>query len=268
MSIHDQIAMCLYWRQRPMTGSQSTSAIVNYALRLSEAIPGTPDLRVNAHRFPNAPSWASLRREIADQVEAGYPAEWAYVSAETSSRSYAPQSTCKMGFSAYLSFECQSSSPALAVELCVGKADIRSPNIVILRIPHDIYDTTMIVGLVRASIEFWSPSYGTVTRPIYDDFLQQPIGEVRVGWLTYLARFSGEPRLLMPAATEKVLDGLLVFAQRDLPRIDDLEFVRKLKEVHEELNKAGVLNARRQALGEREQSLSRQEPGQPFRAHD
>jgi hypothetical protein len=123
----------------------------------------------------------------------------------------------ELGFNVSL-WNGQDSVAGLSVS-CGGWSRWGGPNSVVIKLPQtddplaeDLYHPTKAAALVRALIETWSPSDVTWVGRNLREAQGAEIGEVVVGWATYLtgARLARAGELPGDVQTEAVGDGLII----------------------------------------------------------
>lgn len=237
----ESLYLSVYWHNRPLTGGQYITLVKGFLHQLNSrfsifgqpyvvSVSGTTARQVSLHS-------SDFDVEVARQL----PSEWAYLNDDAQDKSFHSTSRSKMGFSSSFATGDVGDSSACIVETACGKFDARAVNSVIIRFPASLEDPEFVASIFKLTIEYWSATHGTVSRAEFDDALDQPVGEIRVGWLTFIPRTEVQAHLPPGAVLEPCNGGVVVRVSAEIPSGRNQAAVAGLRSVLMTLGPLGLL---------------------------
>lgn len=236
----ESLDLCAYWYNRPLSGLEYLARVKMFLIELGERFPEFARLYVVSSSGTGTEPVAPDFHGFEQQVAAHLPKDWAYVNPNPSDKTFDTDSRSSLGFSSSFSTAQIGGDSPCIVEVACGKLDPRSVNSVIIRLPATMEKSDFVVGLFKEVLTFWAPSHGSVSRPAFDDALDQPVGDIRVGWLTFLPRTDAAAHVSV-GRLEECCGGLLVRLSEHIPSARDGEALRSLFALKAGLETAGLL---------------------------
>jgi hypothetical protein len=168
-----------------MNGAEFIGAVKSFLGNLNRLLPQLGPLRlvnVNDHELPmvdaSSPSFDT-------QLAAALPRDWAYPNGE-GTRSFSLTSTSLTGFTCSFRKAEDEGSMFPAFDLIIGGSAPKSKSIVNIQLPSD-GSAGEATRAFKGAIEYWHPEQGSLRSEKLSEELGQGTGEVRVGFLTYIA---------------------------------------------------------------------------------
>lgn len=98
--------------------------------------------------------------------------------------------------------------------------------------------------LFEETLRYWQPADATVNRSDVMEALDQPIGEVHPGWLTYIADTSVADCVPADFACEPFADGVIIQSAERPGTADDPDYMARLFRLRDALRPQGWLSKR------------------------
>jgi hypothetical protein len=136
------------------------------------------------------------------------PKDWAYESNGLKSAEFSPECISRLGFRSSFLVHLSDLDADLNFQFSIGSSG-RSGDSVIVRVPSIVGRDSFARGLLEILVGFWRPRHAVLTDEILDDALDQPIGDVRVGWVTYFS--DKEVLRYLPPGVDVRVNGREVF---------------------------------------------------------
>ena len=243
----ESLYLSVYWHNRPLTGGEYISLVKGFLHQLSARFSVFSQFYVVEASGTTAKQISLDSSEFDEEVARQLPKEWAYLNDDPRDKSFQLMSRSKMGFSNSFSTGAVGDPTACVVETACGKLDARAANSVIVRLPASLEQPEFVASLFRQTIEYWSATHGTVSRARFDDALDQPVGDIRVGWLTFIPRAEAARYLPAGVTFELCSGGVLVRLSKEIPSETDQEAVAKLRSLQVVLEPLAFLRNPRDA---------------------
>jgi hypothetical protein len=224
----ESLDLCLYWYDRPMTGQQYLERLKAFLLHLQSSFPVFSCFHLISSSGSSTEPLAPELPGFGKQVSRELPTEWAYSNEDPNDKAFRPSSRSRSGFSSAFSSAPFGDESAFVVEFACGKDDARAVNSVIGRVPASMEGDELIVDLFRAMADFWSATHGSCSRPVFDDVLDQPVGDVRVGWLTLVPNAAAAAYVPTGFRSEPLGSRLLIRREGPAPQAGDEAAVQAL----------------------------------------
>lgn len=241
MNALDQLVLCMYWYRRPLTGGEFFAMVQSFLAKMQERFAEfhTFFVLLDGRRpaMQVAPDCSLFKEKLTQSL----PKQWVYNNVDERNKSFSPTCTSRMGFSAAIRCATVDGSPTLVLEFSIGKAEDRSPNSVIVRFSEKQEDRAFLAEVIKACIEFWDPTHASVSRGRFDDQINQPINDVRVGWLTYLRNVAAEKFVPVEMDRQVLANGVLIFLSDSVPRPMDPSVKQQLQRLRRALEDQGFL---------------------------
>lgn len=237
----ESLDLCLYWYDRPLTGQQYLERLKAFLLRLQSSFPVFSCFHLisssGSSTEPLAPGLVGFEEKVAREL----PTEWAYSNEDPNDKVFKPSSRSRSGFSSAFSSAPFGDESAFIVEVACGKDDGRAVNSVIVRVPASMEGDEPVVDLFRAVADFWSATHGSGSRPVFDDVLDQPVGDVRVGWLTLVPNAAAAAYVPAGFRSEPLGSRLLIRREGPAPQAGDEAAMQALIRLRHVLEPHGLL---------------------------
>jgi hypothetical protein len=183
---------------------------------------------------------------IKDATLSNISRDLAYINTDSNNKSLELTSNCVLGFSNSFVTTLDNKVPGCLVEIRIGKFAKNSVNTVILQISDTLGKEEFLKRLFASLISYCQPVHANCGRVAVDTLLAQPVGDIYVGWLTYLTGIAAVDLLPKDIDTSRFLDGVIIQTS-DLPAfVDEEEKIEKMLSVISALQPHGLLkNPRR-----------------------
>lgn len=230
----------LYWYLRPMTGKEYIEQIREYLSQLQAGFSEFQELHivVDDGTRPITLDWAGFSAEVISEL----PSDWAYNNKDDpKNRKFTLTSTPAVAFSS-----------SFTNGVNPGPRDVCSISFTMGCVDNDV--NTLLIDFVPAlenpvflekvfchAIGYWTPNHAVLARPSYDDALDQPIGDIRPGWLTYMKGTDALPYIPERCTAEPLHEGILIRTLKRLPDTADAEIIPILKQLRDALEPHGIL---------------------------
>lgn len=242
----DSLDLCVYWYDRPMTGEQYLEQSKAFLQLLQARLPVFSQLYLISSSGASTEPLDLGSGGFEDQVARALPSDWAYLNEDPKNKAFRPTSRSRSGFSSAFSNAPFGSESACVIEIACGKADKGSVNSVIVRLPESLEAPQFVAELFHTVAVFWTATHGSASRPWFDDLLDQPIGDVRVGWLTYVPDPNAAASVPVGFQAERLGEGALIRLEGPVPAAEDRVALQSLVRLRDALDPKGFLrNPRR-----------------------
>jgi len=166
--------------------------------------------------------------------------DYAYINSDSNDKTFHLTSKCLSSFSAHFSNRKEGEGDAVTIEIRAGGTRSVSPDLVIIRCYDDSVSSKDIFDIFRMSIEFWHPSDGSASREIFYKETQRSIGELSVGWLTYIKNPDALANVPAQFRTDRVDGGVLVKISEEIPAAGDKVIIFSIETLKMVLQQAGI----------------------------
>ncbi|WP_374516792.1 hypothetical protein [Undibacterium squillarum] len=147
--------------------------------------------------------------EFERLIFANLQKDLAYTNPISSERGLTRDSRCALGFStSFITSEKPNASSAL-VEIRIGRSAPNSVNTLIIRCPNS-HPGDYFAKLLRALVKYSDPLHAHCWSQAFGERINQPVGDIYIGWLTYLSDGRVAEPLKDIAATETFWSGVLI----------------------------------------------------------
>jgi hypothetical protein len=234
------LSVCSYWYDRPLSGRQFLEQTKLFLGEILNAFPELPVLKVV--RDPKE-SDGVIEKNFSNfdqEVIASLPKDWAYINDDPKNREFSDN--CRPAISFRTAFLLGSADGVIGLSIQVSIGSNGRADSVIIHISPDFESEDVARKLLDISVSFWLPHHATVTRSEIDGLLRQPIGDVRVGWLTYFSNMDILHHLSDDNFARKFKSGVLVqLGDRSISAADE-DSIGKLRRLIKKLEPTGLLN--------------------------
>jgi hypothetical protein len=165
--------------------------------------------------------------------------ELAFDNVESADKAFRLSSTAKLYFSNTFVLTGSNGVGEIWINLAIGRSD-DGLDIVSLRFPPHVH-SEMLKALFQKSVIYWKPVNGCVNRERLFSSLRQPLGEVRIGWLTYLANIAVSDLNVSGAEVTELQQGGLLQLPPDILGANDIVALERLTSLRLELLNKGAL---------------------------
>lgn len=240
MNHRQNFTLCAYWYNRPMTGAEYIEAVRCFLEGISQRFSvfsalhivtkdGSKPLSLNPNRFGE---------EIIEQL----PKDAAYINKEVpENRDFSLKSLPAVAFSnSFTTGPNPGPTDVCSISFSMGRTSDK-PNSVIFDFTSESEDEALFDALFHIVITYWSPNHALLTRQSYGDALSQPVGDIRVGWITYLRNREFARFVPSPCVTESFHEGALIKTLPLIPSREGSEIVPVLQNLRAALEPQGFL---------------------------
>ena len=239
-----------YWVDRPLTAEEVFAQVDAFLRRLqsfSDVFSQIYAANLNTRRYvPLSPDFSNLPAELI----AGQNPERGFVNEDPEAGSFSMTSRAIQGFGGDFATVPKNAQTGcwLGVKCGVyeGFLSENSPNMVDITVSPGLATPEFLRGLLEQTVAFWRPADAAVTRTKVSLLLEQPIGEARPGWLTYIADPTVAGAVPRDMPHEPLADGILIQAADRPGKEDDAAYVARLIRLRDALRPAGFLARRRE----------------------
>jgi len=247
MFTYDTNAILAYWYRRPLPAHEAFRAMSDFVLRLRHVSPLFDNLFVarETRYVPLHADLSNLEQELADVSRRR---DFSYTNLDPKDVRFALTSFSRLGFRG--SFVDAKSSKQRLVDLSISCGQLElgrkpvAPNHVILAMAPKAETPALFRTLFEETVRFWQPADATVSRSDVMEALDQPIGEVQPGWLTYIAEKSVADCAPADFVCEPFADGVLIQAAERPGTADDPDYMARLFRLRDALRPQGWLSRR------------------------
>jgi hypothetical protein len=181
------------------------------------------------------------------EVAAAIPDDWAFEGPNPEVKAFTKASRAKVRFPAMLALASTDGNQEITLQIYIGAPKAHTRNSVQIIFSSSLETEETALRLSKTTIASWDPSDACVGRTPIQMTLNQPIGSVRVGWLTYFADKSVNRYLPTWIRREEVPPGVLVFSGSVPGLVDDTATVENMKAIISALNPHGLLKGNSKA---------------------
>ncbi len=237
-----------YWHDKPLRAHEAFAQIGDFLRQVQARHPAFSNFHI-ANPKGYRPIEADLSNLIPELVGVLIP-DRTYRNDDPDDDSFSMNSFCRYGFGATFTNAKRSRDQTVDLNVyCGSLARLPpfddSPNRVVLTISPEIETPELLRNVFELTAQFWRPQRGMITRPEIRDLLDQPAGEVKPGWLTYIANPEVASALPADITHRPYLDGVVIQAAEQPGRSDDAEYVRKVLRIRNLLRSKGLLTERK-----------------------
>ncbi len=240
----DNVTLRVYWFNRPLTARAAFDQMIGYLRRLQQVSPVFAQLYLlrtqDMARVRLAPDFSNFDHEVALDMEP----DWVYQNPDPTNSAFTLACRNSIGFSASFATVPNDQQTGCWITLSCGRVNTGKatfPDFVILNVSPELETPEFLRRLLEHTVQFWHPDWGTITQGAVEDILQQPIGDVSVGWLTYFDH-PAVAGVLPPSVSSYPLAGGLVVQAAERPGMaEDAEYVRRLVQIRDTLEPRGFL---------------------------
>jgi hypothetical protein len=234
------LSVCSYWYDRPLSGRQFLDQAKMFLDLLRNTFPELSSVKVV--RDPKE-STGVIERDFSNfdqEVVASLPNDWVYINDDPKDKRFS--NSCFPAISFRSSFILGSSDTveSLSVQFNIGGKGA-SVDSVLIHMALDFESESIARKLLDISVSFWTPHHSIVNRSEVDVALRQPIGDIRIGWLTYFSDASVLDHIHSDNLAEKFKAGALVQVGDKPASLSDGDNVERLRVAVKELEHTGLL---------------------------
>lgn len=251
MDEQNLLDICAYWYLRKMTGAEYLAEMRKFFTLLRNRFVEFSEIHVvtDSGTSPINSDFSNFDEQTIKWL----PDDWAYNNPnDPTNKAFSLESTPGIAFfSSYTNDENPgpgtSPNPVIHISATMGRSDDKVNNVIIsLTKANENYD--FVNSLFAETIRFWSPHHALVKRQSYSESLQQPAGDIRVGWLTYIKSAEVAPFVPAQCTAESFHEGTLIRALPQVPSRSGEEIIPTLLEIRDALNARGILANPRKRL--------------------
>jgi|HubBroStandDraft_1064217.scaffolds.fasta_scaffold21849_1 hypothetical protein len=241
--IHSErnLTVCAYWYDRVVSGGEFLEQSRSFLKKVVLILPELSILRVV--RDPKEAS-GLIDREYSnfdDEVIAALPKDYVFTESGSTNRKFTKSSTAATSFRGSFLLTSDDGAKELSVRISVGTPHIWSSNNSIIEFSLDLESVESAKKILEESIEFWQPHHAYAGRYEVEKLLNQPVGNVRIGWLTYLADLNAQGALPDDIQCRRLNSGILIQAT-ELPGYQcDAQDIEQMRRILEALAPDGYL---------------------------
>ena len=231
----------IFWYNRPLVARAAFDQIASYLRQLQALSPLFSRLHVSRYQDQATvllgPDFSSFDAEVALAI----PCERAYENADPADKAFSMSCMGCGGFGATFATVVDDRQAGCWIDVSCGSDNPEHPNCVDIKVSPELESPDFLRALLDNTILFWKPASGLVTRAAMHKVVRQPIGEVDVGWLTYLSNPDAVRALPASVSSYLLADGIVVQAAERPGHADDPEYVRSVLCVRDALEPHGFL---------------------------
>lgn len=235
------LTVCAYWYDRPLRGGEFLQQARSFVTKLVSTFPALSTLRVV--RDPRE-STGVIDHDFSNfdnEVVAALPKEYVFITPGTDNRKFTRESTARTLFPASFLLTSDTANVELSVRISAGRPDSQSSNQVIIAISPELESPQTARTILELCVRFWEPKYAFVGRSEVQNLLNQPVGSVRIGWLTYLSDATARRHLPSDIRTEQLSSGILIHASDSPGFASDTQDIERMRRILDALNPHGLL---------------------------
>ena len=230
-----------YWYGRPLRGGQFLEQARVFATKLISAFPALSILRVV--RDPKE-STGIIDRDFSNfdsEIIAALPKEYVFITPGIDTKKFTRESTARTLFPASFLLTSDIGNKELSISLNAGRPDNESSNQVIIAISPELESVQTAKTILEICVKFWEPNYAFVGRAEVQNLLKQPVGSIRIGWLTYLSNAAVQRHLPDDIRTEQLSSGTLIYSSDHPGFASDTQDIETMRRILGALNPSGLL---------------------------
>lgn len=231
----------IVWYNRPLVARAAFDQIASYLRQLQALNPLFSRFYVSRYQDQAtvllAPDLSNFDAEIALAI----PRERAYKNADSADKTFSMSYMGWGGFGATFATVADGRQAGCWIDVSCGSDDPEHPNRVDIKVSPGLESPDFLRALLDNMTLFWGPASGLVTRAGMHKVVRQPVGEVDVGWLTYLSNPDAVRALPASVSSYLLADGVVVQAAERPGHADDPEYVRSVLRVRDALEPQGFL---------------------------
>lgn len=230
-SYTDNTNVRVYWFNRPLTARAAFDQMIGYLRRLQQVSPVFSQLYLlrsrNSATVPLAPDFSNFDHEVA----LGMNPDWVYQNPDPTNIAFTLACHNSIGFTADFATVPNEQQAGCWITLSCGRVNAGKatfPDFVILNVSPELETPEFLRTLLEHTVQFWHPDWGTISHSFVYDLLQQPIGDVSIGWLTYFDRPAVAGVLPPSVSSYPLAEGLVVQAAERPGTAEDPAYVSQL----------------------------------------
>lgn len=234
------LSVSCYWYDRPLSGRQFLDQVKLFLENIREAFPGLSVLKVV--RDPKE-STGVVKQDFSNfdhEVVASLPKDWAYINENPEDKEFSDSCHPAISFRTAFVLGSTGENAELSVQVSIGSNGRNADN-AIIHITPEFESDDVARKLLDIAVSFWKPHHATVARSEIDNLLRQPIGDVRIGWLTYFSDAGVLNHFPSDMRAEKFQSGVLVQMNTGPISAADKDGVDSLREAIKRLQPTGIL---------------------------
>ncbi|RUL78247.1 hypothetical protein EKH80_05280 [Dyella choica] len=209
-------------------------------MNIRDAFPGLAMLQVV--RDPKESSGV-VKQDFSNfdqEVVASLPEDWVYVNEDPRNKEFSDNCRPALSFRAGFVLGTMEGAADLSVQVSIG-SNGRNLDNVTLHLAPEFESEEVARKLLDIAVSYWTPHHATVTRSEVDNLLRQPIGDVRIGWLTYFSNADVLNHLSPKHTANGFKSGALVQVNDGPISAANGDGVERIRKVIEELEPTGLL---------------------------
>ena len=229
------LSIKVYWYNRPLESDDAFAQMRLYLQQLQALSPlfsrfYVPDGTHRKH-VPIELDFSNFDQVVA----AALPHDVTYKNADPADKGFSMACTSWMGFGTMFATVPDARQTGCWIDISCGSDDPKHANRIDIGLSPELEATDLLRILLDNMVHFWKPDMGVITRAAMHKAVTQPLGDVRVGWLTYLSNPAAARVLPASMFWYALEDGIVVQAAERPGFSDDADYVRKVMLVRDTL---------------------------------
>jgi hypothetical protein len=209
------MSICNYWVGRRLNGGEFLDQTRSFLLAIRSAMPELVMLKVCGD--PSEGDW-SVANDFAnfeEKVIASLPEDWAYIGPDLEYKGFTKQSIAAIRFRVSFIISSDDGRKEIYVGIGVGGWHNSSPDTVNIQFSPEIEDIARVRKLFDLCVNFWRADNACAGRDDELIWVKPPIGNMHMGWITYLA--DAGTRVYLPEGIrwEPLPPGIVVYASEE-----------------------------------------------------
>jgi hypothetical protein len=230
------LTVCAYWYDRPLQGGEFLRQTRLFIEKILLAFPVLSTLKVVRDPKESSgivdPHFSNFDLEVV----AALPKDYVFINSDPQNKNFTKESFAATLFPASFVLSSDRNAGELSVRISAGTPHGRSSDQVIIEISPEFESVEIAKAILEISVEFWQPFCAFVGRTVVQRALNQPVGSVRIGWLTYLSDVSAQQYLPHDVRSERLFSGLLIYSSA-LPGFeDDIQGIEAMRKIIDRLS--------------------------------
>jgi len=243
IAMHDQLELCAYWHNQPLTAESYISKIKEFLLRLKSIDDDFNLLYVLGESETNAikidSNYSNFETEVVSHLSR--PDEYiSYVNQEGEKVEFSLSVNTRIGFNCTFTTSISDSQKGFFISTSIGSCEDVVNSIIISSYGENDDDSRML-NLFKETISFWRPYNAYINTREIDLKAGQPIAEVRIGIVTYFSNLNVRNNIFENYFLEKANGGVIVKISENIKKENVEKNTNKIIRLRNLLKPTGFL---------------------------